>query len=138
MVFGWPEERRIFASGWRTDPFARKFASLHTLPHVTGMLLFFLCVFLPYGGDYKGAWLFLLVPSRAIGGFARGVHALLWIYAIAIPNLVLLPLLAWSWGAWHAALFAAYSIAAGSVYLALELRQIGRSLVHQAGGRVAR
>lgn len=123
----------LLASGWRTDPFARKFAPMHMLPHVTGILLFFVCILLPYGGDYKGSWLFLVAPSRAIGGFARGVHALLWIDVIVIPHLVLLPLLAWAWGILHAGLFLAYSLAAASMYLALDLRRIdGAPFTRQA------
>jgi len=41
-----------------------------------------------------------------------------------IPHVILLISLAWFWGIWHAGLFAAYSVAVGSVYLALELRLI--------------
>lgn len=53
-----------------------------------------------------------------------GVYAFLWIDFIVIPNLILLPLLAWRWGIWHAGLFFAYSIAMASAYLALELTLI--------------
>jgi hypothetical protein len=88
------------------------------------VLLFFLCLLLPYGNDYKGVWIFLTTPSKAIFGFARGVHALLWIDVILIPHLIALPLLAWRWGIEDAGLFIAYSIAAASIYLALELRLI--------------
>ena len=38
-----------------------------------------------------------------------------------IPHVILLISLAWFWGIWHAGLFVAYSLAAASVYLALEL-----------------
>lgn len=114
----------LFSSGWRADPFSGRFTPIHLLPHIFATVLFFICVFLPYGSDYKGAWIFLLAPARAFGGFARGVYALLWIEVIVIPHLILLPFLAWFWGIWHAGLFLAYSLAAASVYLALELRLI--------------
>jgi hypothetical protein len=114
----------LYASSWRADPFSGRFTPIHLLPHILATVLFFICVFLPYGSDYKGAWIFLLVPARAFGRFARGVHALLWIEVIVIPHLILLPFLAWLWGIWHAGLFLAYSLAAASVYLAVELRLI--------------
>jgi hypothetical protein len=111
------------AGGWPTDPFSGRFTSMHILPHAFGIVLFFICNFLPYGSDYKGAWIFLLAPSRAFGPFARGVYALLWL-GIAVPHAILLPWLTWSWGIWHAGLFVAYSVAVCSVYIALELRLI--------------
>jgi hypothetical protein len=114
----------IFASGWPKDPFLRQFSPIHLLPHILGLLLFFICSALRYGNDYKGVWIFLAVPSRAFDGFAGGIFAVLWIYFILIPSLIVLPLLAWPWGIWHAGLFIAYTIAAASIYLALELRLI--------------
>ena len=114
----------MYATGFRIDPFSGRFTLMHILPHIFGTVLFFICIFLPYGSDYKGAWIFLLVPARAFAGFARGVYALLWVEVIVIPHVVLLISLAWFWGIWHAGLFVAYSLAAASVYLALELRLI--------------
>ncbi|MGO4880837.1 MAG: hypothetical protein ACLP59_08450 [Bryobacteraceae bacterium] len=113
----------IFAAGWRHDPFAGRFTEVHIVPHVFGAVLFFVCVFLPYGSDYQAARMFLLAPSQAFAGFARGIYALLWIIA-AVPHIILLFPLAWLWGFWHAGLFVAYSLAAASVYLALELRLV--------------
>ena len=114
----------LVLGGWRTDPFSRRFTPLELLPHVFGVLLFFICQLLPYGNDYKGAWIFLLAPERALRGFARGVHAVMWIEILAIPHAAMLLLFAWPWGVWHAALFAGYSLGISSVYLALELRLI--------------
>jgi hypothetical protein len=111
--------------GWPTDPFsADRFSSMHLLPHVLGSLLFFICGLLPYGNDYKGGWIFLSVPPRAIDRFVRGIFAVLWIDVVVIPNLIALPLFAWRWGIWHAGLFIAYSVSAASVYLGLELRLV--------------
>jgi len=114
----------LATGGLRADPFSGRFTAVHVLPHAPGMLLFFVCGILAYGSDYKGAWIFLLAPSRALDGFARGVHALLWIGVVVIPQLILAPVLAWFWGPVHAGLFAVYGVAAGSVYLALEIRLI--------------
>ena len=111
----------MITTGWRTDPFSGRFTPMHLLPHFAGFLLFSICSLLPYSNDYKGAWVFLLAPSRAIDGFAGGAYALLWINVIVIPDLILIPLLAWPWGLWRAGLFAAYSLAVASVYLGLEL-----------------
>jgi len=54
----------MYASGLRIDPFSGRFTPVHVLPHIFGAVLFFVCIFLPYGSDYKGAWIFLLAPSR--------------------------------------------------------------------------
>jgi hypothetical protein len=113
-----------FKSGWPADPFSRSFAPIHLLPHGIAFLLFLVCATLPYGADYKGAWVFLLAPASATRGFASGVHALFWLEIIVIPHLLLLPMFVWRWGLGHAALFAVYSVAAGSIYLAMELRLI--------------
>ena len=109
--------------GWPRDPFARGFAPAHLLPHIFGMMLFFVCAAMPYGNDYKGAWVFALAPAAAFHGFARGIHALLWI-GILLPQTILLPVLAWRWGFAHAALFIAWSMAVSSCYLALELKTL--------------
>ena len=114
----------LAARGWETDPFSGQFTTTHLLPHFWGILLFFVCSFLSYGSDFKGAWVFLLAPSRAFGPFALGVYAALWLQVIVISHVILLPFLAWIWGVSHAALFVAYSAAVASLYLALELRLI--------------
>jgi len=97
---------------------------LHLLPHMLGFVLFFVCTILAYGSDFKGAWIFLLAPAQAFGGFARGVWAALWIQVVLVPHVVMFVFLAWPWGFWHAGLFAAYSAAVSSTYLAVELRLI--------------
>jgi hypothetical protein len=114
----------IIGRDWRTDPFLHRFTSVHLLPHVLGAALFFVCAFLPYGADFKGAWWFLLVPAGAFRRFARGIHAALWIHLVAIPHSLALLIFAWPWGWRHAGLFVAYSMAVASFYLALELRLI--------------
>lgn len=121
VVIGLP---MMVVSGWRTDPFSGQFAPMFLLPHSLGLLLFLVCLAIPYGNDYKGAWIFLLAPSGVLSGFARGAFALLWIDIVVIPHLILFPLFAWSWGISHAALFSSFSVSASSVYLGTELNLI--------------
>jgi len=87
-------------------------------------MLLIICNVLEYGNDYKGAWIFLLVPAGAWERFAHGVFAVLWVRFIMVPHLLLLALLTWFWGIQYAALFLAYSLAVASFYLGLELRLI--------------
>ncbi|MCW5976582.1 MAG: hypothetical protein KIT09_00820 [Bryobacteraceae bacterium] len=106
------------------SPFSDRFTIMHVLPHLLGVVGFWTCMLLPYGGDYKGIWLFLLAPGQALGRFAAGVYALLWLSFALIPNAVVLAIFPWYWGLPEAALFAAYSVAVSSLYLGLELRLI--------------
>ena len=114
----------LVVSGLGTSPFSGGFTMMHLLPHVFGLVFFWICTLLAFGNDYKGGWVFLLAPAGAFDGFARGVHALLWIGIVVIPHLVVLVVLAVYWAAWEAALFVAYSAAVASAYLGLELRLI--------------
>lgn len=114
----------IVTGGLRANPFSRQLTMIHGLPHIVGMALFTVCLALPYGSDHKGSWIFLSAPAAAFEPFSRGVFGLLWLVFVAIPHLALLPLLAWFWGAPDALLFLAYSVAAASAYLGMELRLI--------------
>jgi hypothetical protein len=114
----------LSARGWRTSPFSGTFTAVHLVPHLFGVLLFFICPLLVYGSDYKGTWLFLLAPARAFGPFARGIHAWLWLRIVVTPHLALLAATVWLWGIRDAALFTAYSLAVASLYLGVELRLI--------------
>src|SRR5258707_15580453 len=106
------------------DPFSGEFTTLHMIPHIFGIALFMISVALVYGGDYKGAWVFLLAPSGAVAGFARGVYGLLWISVIGIPHAILLAPLFWFWGRLHGALFVAFSASLASIYLGMELGRV--------------
>jgi hypothetical protein len=108
----------------RTDPFSGGFTAMHGIPHAIAAVLFFVCLFLPFGNDYKGAWVFLTAPGPAFGGFARGVYGALCVPMIVVPHAIMLPLLAVLWGPFHTALFVAYSAAVCFLYLSLEVRLI--------------
>jgi hypothetical protein len=111
------------ARGIGPSPFSGKFTFLHLFPHAFGMAFYIICSVMIFGNDHKGAWLFLLAPARAFGGFARGVYARL--FAImAVPHLIVWVALVWYWGLRDATLFIAYSMAVAAVYLGLELRLI--------------
>jgi hypothetical protein len=114
----------LLAQGVHTDPFSGRFSLVHVIPHVFGVLLFVLSISLTYSGDHKGAWVFLLAPSGAFAGFARGVHGMLWFSIIGLPHLMLFFPLAWFWGIGHAVLFTLYSLAVATLYLGMELRLI--------------
>jgi hypothetical protein len=114
----------LLVEGWRISPFSGKFTGVHVLPHVFGVALFLICTVLPYGSDFKGAWIFLLAPRGTLEGFARGVHARLWLAIVAIPHAALAVTLSVAWGIWDGAMFTAYSLAIASCYLGLELRLI--------------
>jgi len=84
-----------------------------------------MCTLLPFSEHYKGAWVFLLAPSRAFEGVARGVFAWMWLKLIVLPHAILFLVFAWRWGAaLDSALFTAFSLAVASVYLGLEMRTI--------------
>ncbi len=108
-------------SALKVSPFSGHFSRMHFAPHIFGFVLFSICPILSYGGDFKGVWVFLIVPSRALGPFARGVHAALWLPVVVLPHLVLLALAAWKWGWLDACLFTGFSAAVVSLYLGLEI-----------------
>src|SRR5262249_29288964 len=107
----------LIVQGVRTDPFSGSFSLIHATPHAFGIGLFFIAVSIVYGGDFKGAWIFQLVPSGAFLPFARGVHALLWTSVIGLPHAILFIPVVWFWGIGHALLFLVYSLAVASFYL---------------------
>jgi hypothetical protein len=136
----------------KISPFSGRFSPMHFTPHFFGFLLLSICPALVYGRDYKGVWVFLIAPSRALGPFARGVHSALWLPVVVLPHLALLGLSAWKWGLVDGCVFTAFSGALVSLYLGLELllidgvpfsQQIRRSAgafllpVMLAGGTVA-
>jgi hypothetical protein len=114
----------VFSAGLRTNPFSHRLTVVHGLPHIIGFALFAACTALPHGSATKGVWVFLSSPGAAFVRFGNGVFALLWFLYIGLPHAVLLPFLAWYWGTPDALLFLAYSVAAASAYLSLELRLI--------------
>jgi hypothetical protein len=107
-----------------SSPFSTRFSATHFVPHVLGFMLSLICLTLPYGTDYKGLWIFLLVSNTALARFARGVHASMWLAFIVVPNALLFPLFVWRWGADSAIPFTLYSVAVSTVYLAVGLRSI--------------
>jgi hypothetical protein len=108
-------------AGLKISPFSHRFSTMHLAPHFFGFLLFSICSALVYGRDYRGIWIFLIVPSGALGPFARGVHSALWLPVVVLPHLILLALSAWMWGVVDGFLFTAFSGALVSLYLGLEL-----------------
>ena len=115
----------LLVVGREASPFGPGFAPAHFVPHLLGMMILIVCLFLAYGNDYKGVWSFGVVPDSAFRPFARGIHAALWLVLVALPNVFWLLVLAWSWSFRDVAVFIAYCSAVGSVYLGVSLRLIG-------------
>lgn len=114
----------LLVAGREVTPFASEFAVTHFLPHLIGLIVFFSCLFLAYGNDYKAAWWFSIVPGLSFRPFVRGIHGGLWVLLVAGPNLVCFLVLAWSWGVRDALWVIAFSTAVASLYLAVGLRLI--------------
>ena len=122
MIFGFII---IFRYGWEASPFAPGFAFIHFLPHLFGLMIVNTCWFLAYGNDYKGIWSLSIVPDSSLRPFVRGVHAVLWIMLVVVPNVICLFVLVWSWGVWwDAVFFIAYSTVAASLYLGVGLKLV--------------
>ena len=115
----------MLVAGRELSPFGPGFAWAHLLPHLIGMLMLTVCLFLAYGNDYKGAWSFATAPDAAFRVFAGGVCTALWLVLVLLPHVFWLVVLAWSWGVADSAVFIAYSAAVGSLYLGVGLRLIG-------------
>jgi hypothetical protein len=114
----------ILPTGLKIRPFSSGFTPLHFLPHLFGFILVTVCYSLPHGGHHKGAWVFLIVPSRVFAPFSRGVYLGLWLLGVAVPNLLGFAVLVWWWRPVDSAIFMAFSTAVTSLYLGLELRLI--------------
>jgi len=92
----------------------------HFIPHVGGIVGLIVCFAIKYSNQHKAAWVFLTFPLEGIQSFVRGIFWAVWLMVSAFPVL-LLPFFGWRWGVGDGALFAAYSLALGSLYLSLEL-----------------
>ena len=114
----------LFASGWNRPLFTRDFTPMHVVPHFFALVFFSLCAAMAFGTDYKGAWVFQLIPATAFHDIARGVYAWIWCTFVLVPHTLFLFLWIYLWGLPHALLFTLFSIAMVSLYLGLELRLI--------------
>ena len=114
----------LLVAGWKISPFDSGFALMHFLPHLLGLAIILTCQFLAYGNDFKGIAWFFIAPDSSFRPFAGGIHAALWLLLAAVPNLLSLPVLAWSWAVQEAVLFVAFSTAVASLYLVVGLRLI--------------
>ena len=117
MVLG--QRRGDFAS-----PFAGGLSQSHLLPHLIGFVMMAVCRILVYSDQYRAAWIFLTVPIGSLRAFARGIFLALWMPGIALPHLIVLAVLCWYWSPGEAVMFAAYSAALASFYLAASLLRI--------------
>jgi len=98
----------------------RDFSLMHLVPHCLGMTLSLTCSLISYTAEPKGASIFVGLPLGQLRPFVRGVYLSLWIPA-AILHICLVGLCIWFWGAVPAVLFAVFSLALVSFYLAVAL-----------------
>jgi hypothetical protein len=111
--------RSAFAS-----PFAGDLAPAHFLPHLIGLVVISVCRILVHSDQYRAAWVFLTVPIESMMAFARGIYVAVWLPCIGLPHLVVVAIFSWYWGPADAVLFAGYSAAVASFYLAAGLLRI--------------
>ena len=110
--------------GALASPFARGLAPAHFVPHLIGLVVMAVCRILTHSDQYRAAWIFLTVPIGSVRAFARGIYLAIWVPCIALPHLGVVAVVSWYWGPGEAALFAAYSTAVASFYLAVSLLRI--------------
>jgi len=91
------------------------------LPHVCGYALLFACALLDSSDDHQGGWIFLTASFAESIEFARGIWLAFWLGWVLVPHLLILGFAIWFWGLAEALLFVAFSLAAASVYLSLEI-----------------
>jgi hypothetical protein len=113
-----------FSRGGLASPFTGAAAPAHFFPHLIGLVVIAVCRILVYSDHYRAAWVFLTVPIGSVMAFARGIYLAVWVPCIALPHLVVVAFFSWSWGPEEAVLFAAYSTAVASFYLAAGLLRI--------------
>jgi hypothetical protein len=102
------------------SPMAQE-SHVHILPHLMGLLTLALCFNLSFTDFHGGSWLFLTTPIATMRAFARGVFLALWVWAVGLPHLVILPFLVRFWGWGEAALFTGFSFVVLTSYLGFEL-----------------
>jgi hypothetical protein len=110
--------------GGLASPFADGLAPAHFLPHLIGLVVMAVCRILVHSDQYRAAWIFLTVPIGSVRAFARGIYLAIWVPCIALPHLGVVAIFSWYWGPGDAALFAAYSTAVASFYLAASLLRV--------------
>jgi hypothetical protein len=111
----------LLRSGFGISPFSPGRPTMaHILPHIGGLLGLLCCSAITVSNQHRAAWIFLTFPYDGIRSFVRGVFWSLWL-PTSIVALVFAPFLAWRWGIADAALFTAYCMAVGSMYLSIEL-----------------
>jgi hypothetical protein len=111
----------LLRTGFGISPFEPGRPTMaHVLPHLSGILGLLFCSAISVSNQHRAAWIFLTFPHHGIRSFVRGVFWSLWLPMSIVP-LLFVPFLAWRWGVADAALFAAYCLAVGSMYLSIEL-----------------
>jgi hypothetical protein len=106
------------------SPFGAGFSPAHLAPHLMGMSFVILSFALPYGTEYKGGWIFLLVRWRSFEPFARGLYFSLWFPFVLLPHAIAFFWHSITWGPLESASFVVFSLAVASLYLGIDLRRV--------------
>jgi len=106
------------------SPFGAGFSPAHLAPHLMGLSFVILSFSLPYGTEYKGGWIFLLVRRRSFEPFARGLYFSLWFPFVLLPHAIAFVWHSITWGPLESASFVAFSLSVASLYLAIDLRRV--------------
>ncbi len=90
-------------------------------PHLLGLLLLNPCTMIAFSDQHQGSSLFLNAPLTILRPFVRGIYLALWIPAVGITHICILPPLVFYWGWRDAVLFTGFSLVIVSGYLAVEM-----------------
>jgi hypothetical protein len=91
----------------------------HILPHLIGLIVVTMCLNIPFTDFHKGTWIYLTTPIGNLRPLARGVYCALWVPTVAIPHLVMLPILVRFWGWREALLSSGFNLMVVSLYLGI-------------------
>jgi hypothetical protein len=97
---------------------------MHVLPHIMGLIVMALCANLCYSDFPSVSWIYLVSPVSNLRAYTRGVFGALWISAIGLPHIILLPFLIRFWGWKEGSLATGFNLIIVSLYLAFEINLI--------------
>jgi hypothetical protein len=98
-----------------------KFSPAFALPHLWGLLSITSCIMISFTDLPGSSWIFSLAPLEDLRSFSKGVYCALWIPAVGLPHLLILPFLVRFWGWMDALIFIGFVLVVLSCYLALEM-----------------
>jgi hypothetical protein len=91
---------------------------VHIFPHILGLIILAICINLPTTIYSNASWIYLVAPIDNVQAFSRGIVGALWVLVTAMPNVIMLILIALyaNWGI--ALLVCSFNLLVASLYLA--------------------